>query len=234
MYYSNLVAIFFHRKHIPTLDMKCHDTNYSCWYCRDLCENCLAPDGFGPDLSVQSVSGFLLTFCSQDCTNYYTRFEKNAVLDLEILPPKTQQPLESQVFLRITQETGLLKMDEGFKAICVLGHGYYSEGHPNGRFFIACQFRTLHSQKIVEMFVSEQGIPEESLPHASSCDLAASPATSSAITGFLASALLRIQELFHSKYKEEVELNLDILAKLQDVLFSSKNFEVDRSIKVSM
>lgn len=219
------------------MDMKCHAS--SCWYCKDLCEHCLSPSSFGPGLTAQSATtGFSLRFCSQECAQYFTGSdEKPILLDIEILPPRNQHDSEQSipnVLLQITG-SGMLKMDEGFKVICLVCHGYHSEEYPSGRFFVLCQLRSLFSQKIFEMFVSDEGIPEEPLPHAD-CPpghkLVTSSKNSGSITPIIISALQSLQELIGSKCEEGAELKLIILKNYQSILFETS--EVNKSIKVCM
>lgn len=213
------------------MDMKCPVPS-RCWYCKDLCESCLLPSGFGPGLTAQSKTGISTKFCSQECAQYFTGSkEKPMSMDVEIIPPHDLKPNAPKVLLKIIG-SGMLKEDEGVKVSCLICHGYHSEAHPNGRFFILCQLRSLFSQKILEMFVSDKAVPEEPLPHAESPagdEMVASSKASGTISWIISSALQAFQELVYAKCKEEVELNLSTLINFQSCLFEGKESE---SIKV--
>lgn len=216
---------------VVSMDMKCPLPS-RCWYCKDLCENCLLPSGFGPGLTAQSITGISLKFCSQKCAQYFTGSEERPMsLDIEILPPRRQhdsKPSTPKAILQIAG-SGLLRKDEGVKITCLICHGYHSEKCPNGRFFILCQLRSLFSQRVVDKFVSDKAVPEESLPHA---DCVTSSKDSGTITWIIISALQTIQELIRSNCKEEVDLNLTMLTKFQNCLFNDDK-EFTNSIKVS-
>ena len=214
------------------MDVKCHVSSH-CWYCKDLCENCLSPGGFGPELTSKSKTGISLKFCSQNCAQYFTGSEEKLMsLEIEILPPQRQQSTP-KTLLQITG-SGMLKMDEGVRVICSIHHGYFSKEYPDGRFSIFCQLRSLFSQKFVEMFVSEKAIPEEPLPHAdcqAGYEMVTSLKGSGTITRITISALKAVQNLVHSKCKEKIEMNLTILTKFQGYLFDDSK-RVTESIKV--
>lgn len=214
------------------MDVKCPAASH-CWFCKDLCENCLSPGGFGPELTGVTKTGISLKFCSQKCAQYFAgSVEKPLSLEIEILPPQRWQSTP-KTFLQITG-SGMLKVDEGVKVICLVRHGYFSEEYPNGRFFIFCQLRSLFSQKLIEMFVSEKAIPEAPLPHADSpagCEMVASSNASGTITRIIISALKTVQNLIHSKCNKEEKLNLTILSKFQGYLFSDSE-GITESIKV--
>lgn len=216
------------------MDIKCH-VSPDCWYCKDLCENCLTPSGFGPELTTKSETGISLKFCSHECAQYFTGSEeKHMSLDIEIIPPQSHQSMP-KTLLQITG-SGMLQKDEGVKVICLVRHGYYSEKHPNGRFVVFCQLRSLFSQKFVEMFVSEKAIPEEPLPHAdcpAGYEMVTNSRSSGIITSIIISALKTVQDLVRSNCKEEIELNLTILTKFRSYLFKDDE-GITESIKVCM
>ena len=86
---------------------------------------------------------------------------------------------------------------------------------------------------MVEMFVSDTGVPEELLPHAESpfgFEMYADAQNHAPITEVLVSALIPIHEWVSSKLEKEVALDLNILTSAQSLLFSKED---DKSIKVS-
>ena len=214
------------------MDMKCLMPS-RCWYCKDLCEHCLLPSGFGPGLAVKSKGGHALKFCSEDCALHFTK-KKSLSLEIEIFPPRQQHDSQSKALLKITG-SGMLTVDEGVKATCLICHGYESGKHPNGRFFVICQLRSLFSQKIVEAFANENAMLEEPLPHADYPSAQKMIFTSNAcevISRIVLSSLQAIKEKIQSKGKDEqVELNLSILTQFQTFLFEDNK---EASIKVSI
>ena len=220
-----------------SLDMKC-PAHSRCWYCKDLCENCLSPAGFGLGLTAQSEPGIPLKFCSQECSQYFTGSEvRPFLLDIEILPPGRQHDSKPNVLVHVTG-SGMLKKDEGVKVTCLICHGYYSEEHANGRFFILCQLRSLFSQKVIEMFVSEKAVPVEPLPHADCSPghkMVSSLKASETVKCIMVSAIQRFQDFIHTELKEETELGLNIFMKFQGHLFKSDqdSHKITESIKVS-
>ncbi len=152
-------------------------------------------------------------------------------LDVEILPNKQHDSKSNtpKPLLQITG-SGMLKKDEGVKVTCLI----YSDEHLNGRFFVLCQLRSLFSQKIIEMFVSDKAVPTEPLPHINSPagrEVVANSKASGIISQIILSALHAVQGFIRSTVKESVELNLNMLTKFQSYLFEDE--EVAESIKVS-
>lgn len=216
------------------MDMKCPVSR--CWYCKDLCENCLSPSGFGPGLATQLESGISLKFCDQKCAQYFTGSEeKPMTLDIEILSPRRQNDPTPQSLLKI-YGSGMLKSNEGVKVSCLICHGYHSEEYQNGRFYVLCQLRSLFDQKVLEMFVTNEAVPEEPLPHAdcpSGHEMVANSKTSGTITQIITCALQILQrELIRLKCEDNVELNLNILTKYQSCFFKGDEVVTD-SIQVS-
>ena len=228
--YVGLIVCIF-SKFISSMDMKCLMPS-RCWYCKELCEHCLLPSGFGPGLTVKSKGGHSLKFCSEECALHFTT-EKTLSLDIEILPPRRQHDSQSEALLKITG-SGMLNVDEGVKATCLICHGYRSGKYPNGRFFVICQLRSLFSQKIVEAFANEKAILEEPLPHADYPFAQKMMSTSNFCevgSRIILSSLLAIKEKIQSECKDkEVELNLNILTQFQTFLFGDN--EEEKSIKV--
>lgn len=191
------------------MDMKCHTS--SCWYCKDLCEICLLPSGFGPGLITKSKAGTSLKFCSQQCAHYFASCEEKSLsLDIEILSPGRKHISESETSETILRITGSGMIDERAIIICLMiCHGYHSKKHPNGRFFIICQLRSLSSQKFIEMFVSDKAVLEEPLPHADCPDgreMVFKLEAYGTITQIITSAMYRIYEFLSLKGKEEFKL----------------------------
>ena len=220
---------------ISLVDMKC-TTVSRCWYCKDLCENCLLPSGFGPGLALNhSESGILLKFCDHKCAQHFTGLEeKPMTLDIEILPPRSLSDCAPRSFLKISG-SGHRGQDTGARISCIICHGYHSEEHQNGRFYVLCQLRSLFNQKVIEMFVTDKAIPEEPLPHAncpSGHEKVASAKASGTITQVIICALKVLQQkLIHLEY-EDVDLNLNILTKYRSCFFKGDK-EATSSIKVS-
>ena len=207
-----------------------------CWYCKDFCENCLSSSGFGRELMGRSNSGISLKFCSHACAQYFMGPNKKPMLlNIEIFPPKNQDDCEVHVPIPILQITGSGKMnaDEGVLVTCLICRGHVSEEHPNGRFFIHCQLRSLFNQKVIEMFVSEKGVPEQPLPHAD-CpfghEMVRSFEANGNIYWIITSALQNIFESVDTKSKE-VELNLHAVAKFHSFFFEDKK-RATESVKV--
>lgn len=199
-----------------------------CWYCKDLCENCLSCSGFGCELVGQSSSkGISLKFCSHDCAQCFMGpTMKPLLLNIEIFPPNNQDDIDFHVPVPILQISGSGKMDEdeGVQVTCLISHGYNSEKHPNGRFFVHCRHRSLFSQKVIEMFVNEKGVPEQPLPHAE-CPVADEMVKSFKDNGnihwIITSALQGFFESIHTTSVEK-ELDLHAVTKYRSILFEDK------------
>lgn len=207
---------------ISTMDMKCPAAT-RCWYCKNLCDNCLSLAGFGSSLEDRSSTGISLKFCSQKCANYFSGSEEKPMsLETEIFPLAKRQSSSSVELLRITG-TAILKKDEGIKVFCSVNHGFVSDAFPVGRFYLLCQLRSLFSQKVVEMFVDKNAIPENPLPHTNSPgarDMVTSFKQSNTVTWIVISALQQVQKLIQSKSSSgQVDLNLSILTTHSSVLF---------------
>ena len=209
--------------------MKCPMPSH-CWYCKDLCENCLSYSAFGRELKSQSNAGISLKFCNHHCAQYFMGpNKKQMVLNVEIFAPKKQD--DSHIYTPIAQIVGSGKMaEDGVLVTCLICHGYFSEDHPNGRFFVHCQQRSLFNQKVMEMFINENGMPEQPLPHAD-CTVGVEMVRRFKDNGnihiIIASAL---QHLIESIDIKSEELNLHVVTKYQGSFFDKKHTQ---SVKVS-
>ena len=208
------------------MDMKCPSTS-RCWYCKGLCENCLCDSSFGPGLGTISVSGIPLAFCSKECADFFISEKKPLKLDIELY---RQLKVDSKKEIDLLQivGNGILQEDEGVKVFCIIKHGSYSKEYPSGRYIVLCQFRSLFSQRIHEVFVNSEGIPDGNLPHASSeTETFTEPEM---VTKIIRSSLECVHDTIQQQCRTQVPFDLEILTTFETQLFG-KDSSVD-SLKV--
>lgn len=199
--------------------MKC-SSEKGCWYCRGACDGCLCASSFGPGLSATSVSGIPLLFCSQKCANTFIGNKHPLKLDISLFKQLNVDSSKDNDLLLISG-SGYLKQDEGVRVLCSLKLGHFSKEYHSGRYIVLCQLRSLFSQRIREVFVNRECIPECDLPHARSDDgVFIEPEY---LTQILLTTLETIREAIHQHCKVQAPLNLDSLVTFQTSLFKSDN-----------
>ena len=68
-------------------DMKCSEK--SCWYCKNLCDNCLKPAAFDSGYQASFNSDLLLKFCGNDCKEKFICSETDFEVIIQLLPFRT-------------------------------------------------------------------------------------------------------------------------------------------------
>ena len=197
--------------------MKCSSDD-RCWYCRGVCEGCLCAASFGPGLSATSVSGIPLLFCSQKCANIFVGNKHPLTLDISLFKRLNVDSSKDNDLLLISGN-GLLKGDEGVQILCSLKLGHFSKEYPSGRYIFLCQLRSLFSQRVREVFMTKECIPECDLPHAKCEDVVFTEP--GFITQILLTTLETVRESIHQRCKVQAPLNLDSLLTFQAQLFGS-------------
>lgn len=222
----NVIHIPLYSSDVPTVDMKCPSTS-RCWYCKGFCENCLCDSSFGPGLCTTSVSGIPLAFCSKECADLFIGERKPLKLEIKLF---WQSKVDSQKEIDLLQivGNGLLQEDEGVKVFCIIKLGSYSKEYPSGRYIVLCQFRSLFSQRIHQVFLNSEGIPDGNLPHASSKTEAFTEPEM--VTKIVRSSLESVHDTIQQQCRTQVPFDLEMLTMFQTQLFG-KDSSVD-SLKV--
>ena len=202
---------------VPTIDTKCA-SDECCWYCKGVCHSCLHASSFGPGLSATSSSGIPLFFCSQSCANVFVGNKHPLKLNISLFKRHNVDSSKDNDLLLISGD-GFLKEDEGVLVHCTLKLGDFSEEYPSGRYIVLCQLRSLFNQRIREVFVTKECIPECELPHAR--DDNEKFTEPEFVTQILLTCLETIRDAFYQRCKVHVPLNLDALLTFQTQLFES-------------
>ena len=164
-----LIIILLYRE-IPCLDMKCCSP-IRCWYCKDLCEVCLAAASVGLTVKFSSES-IPLRFCSAAHKGLFTDLKQSfqvTVRDLRgvdafVPPPPALRSVslshQELMFIRGHCQTskGPLTIN---MTVCV-GDG--SEDYPTDRFYVVYNHRTIFHQQFLEFFISDALCPDQLLP----------------------------------------------------------------------
>ena len=161
--------VLFHSK-LPNLDQKCAHQN-RCWYCQDLCENCLQFAVAG--LASLAHNGTLLRFCSESCKKEFQLVSSKAPLVvtsqtfLTRLPSLSCVPSGHRELLQVHAH-GTTPKQEPFKIALNVCIADGSDCFPPDRPYIMYHLRSVFHQQFLEFFISPTLVPEEPVPYCTS------------------------------------------------------------------
>ena len=139
------------------MDFKCVP---GCWYCSDLCDNCLQRAVVG--LEVVAKQEILLKFCSDQCQKKYCG-TKELTVSAELSRLEDHKELLIQV-----HATGATPLVSFFNVNMQI---YQSSGTYEilaDRCYVTYQFRSPFSQELLEFFISSDLTPSDPLPYLTS------------------------------------------------------------------
>lgn len=139
------------------MDSKCIPR---CWYCNDLCDNCLLPAVVG--LEVVTKEDILLKFCSDQCQRAYCGL-KELVVNAE-LPRLGDQ---REILMRVCA-AGANRLVSHFTVQMQIYQSSGSYEIPADHCYVTYQFHSPFSQELLEFFISSNLSPIDPLPHLTS------------------------------------------------------------------
>ena len=161
--------VIFHSK-VPNLDQKCANKN-RCWYCQDLCENCLEFAVAG--LASFAHNGTLLRFCSESCKEEFQLVSSKAPLVvtsqtfLTRLPSLSCVPSGHRELLQVHAH-GTTPKQEPFKITLNICIADGSDCFPPDQPYVMYHLRSIFHQQFLEFFISPTLVPEEPVPYCTS------------------------------------------------------------------
>lgn len=147
-----------HYRETPCADSKCIPR---CWYCNDLCDNCLLPAIVG--LKVVTKEDILLKFCSDQCQRAYCGL-KELVVNAEL--PRLGDQREILMHVCAAGTNQLVSHFTVQMQIYQSSSGSYEI--PADHCYVTYQFRSPFSQELLEFFISSNLSPIDPLPHLTS------------------------------------------------------------------
>ena len=139
---------------IPCVDTKCV---LRCWYCNDLCDNCLVPAVVGLEVVTKDL---LLKFCSSQCQYLCCGTEELAV-NVDI--PKLTDQKELLMHIAASGSNPIISQFNVQMQI-YQSSGFYGLTADDGC-YVTYQFRSPFSQELLEFFVSNDLSPTGLLPY---------------------------------------------------------------------
>ena len=139
-----------------SLDKKCDP---GCWYCKDLCHNCMKPANFGYAKTSENI---VYKHCSERCYSLHFGKPSEAPFQGDLVCINVNKPLVNTIHLQATQvvETDLSVNTVFHINLCL------SCNHPkvpNGVPYILLQVRSTKKYIFLSFFVSHDMCPEKPL-----------------------------------------------------------------------
>ena len=149
--------LLYRCRDIPCVDFKCVPR---CWYCSDLCDNCLQPAVVG--LEIVTKQEILLKFCSDQCQKKYCG-TKELTVSAALSRPEDHKELLIQV-----HATGTTPLVSFFNVKMQI---YQSSGAYEisaDCCYMTYQFHSPFLQELLEFFISSDLTPSDLLPYLTS------------------------------------------------------------------